>query len=121
MNLIYVAGPYTSDKSHIVDLNMLKAKHASIDLWRLGWAVITPHLNSGRFEAYKDLTYEMFANGTMEMMERCDAVFMLNDWKESKGAKAELVRASQLNIPIFYEKDGYPTIEDYINVKNSKI
>lgn len=39
----------------------------------------------------------------LHLLKQCDAIFMLPDWKESKGACVEHETAIKMNIPIFYE------------------
>lgn len=38
-----------------------------------------------------------------QILNQCDAIFMLPDWKDSKGACVEHETAIKMNIPIFYE------------------
>lgn len=37
-------------------------------------------------------------------LETCDAIYMLKDWEESKGAKMEHEKAKELRLEIIYEK-----------------
>lgn len=39
----------------------------------------------------------------LHLLNQCDAIFMLPDWKNSKGACVEHETAIKMNIPIFYE------------------
>ena len=39
----------------------------------------------------------------MKELESCDAIFMLRDWKESKGATMEHEKANELGIKIIYQ------------------
>lgn len=39
-----------------------------------------------------------------EELETCDAIYMLSDWKESKGARMEHEKAKELGIKIYYQE-----------------
>lgn len=39
----------------------------------------------------------------LHLLNQCNAIFMLPDWKDSKGACVEHETAIKMNIPIFYE------------------
>lgn len=41
----------------------------------------------------------------MELI-RCDKIYMLKNWKKSKGAKEELRIAKKLNLEVIYEKNN---------------
>jgi len=113
MKIIYVAGPYTAKTFEAIDFNIQKAKQAAVQLWRAGWAVICPHLNTAHFEIYEDenLKYQTWIDGDIELLKRCDAIYMLSTWYQSKGAKGELEFAKQNGIKEFYEVDGVPKPE----------
>ena len=114
MKLIYVAGKYSGSNYSEIENNIRRAEKASMKLWARGWAVITPHLNTAHFEQYEKvgsvnyITYNMMINGTMEMLKRCDAIFMLNDWAQSEGSIGEHQFAINNGYDIYYEDDGYP-------------
>lgn len=40
---------------------------------------------------------------TLSQLRKCDFVYVLKNWEDSKGVKIEIERAKELNIPIFYE------------------
>lgn len=37
-------------------------------------------------------------------LERCDAIYLLSDWVDSRGAKQELSRAKKLGLDVWHEK-----------------
>lgn len=39
----------------------------------------------------------------MRELKTCDAIYMLKDWKESKGAKMEHEKAVELGLKIYYQ------------------
>ena len=96
--LIYVAGKYTGD----VNKNIASARNVAIALWEIGHAVICPHLNSAHMEEDCKADYETYMRGDFNMISRCDALVMVENWKDSSGAKREHEYALSLGIPIFY-------------------
>ena len=104
--LIYVAGPYRGD----VDANIAKARAAGIRLWEDNHVAITPHLNTAHFEKDCNIDDDDYIRGDLKILERCDAIVMLQGWEESAGATAEHNFATTHKIPIFYWPD-YPPAE----------
>lgn len=110
MKVIYVAGKYSANSWSGIEDNIRKAEAASIKLFKLGWAVITPHKNTAHYEIYEDddLTYETWIKADLEMLRRSDAVFMLDGWNNSKGAMLERAEAEKRGMKIYFQADGYP-------------
>ena len=98
MKLVYVAGKYSGN----VETNIKHAEKVSIDLIRQGYAVITPHKNT----AYYDIDYDTIIKMDLEILSRCDIIYMLKGWEESKGAKIEYDFARKEGINIFYENNN---------------
>lgn len=40
---------------------------------------------------------------TLSQLRKCDFMYVLKNWEESKGVQIEIAQAKNLNIPIFYE------------------
>ena len=105
MKLVYLAGPYRG-KSKFKPLNWLqrqiniyRARRAAEQLWVAGFAVLCPHLNTSNFDGLCD--DQVFIDGTIEMMRRCDLVIALPSWNKSTGSKAEIKEAKRLGIPAY--------------------
>lgn len=101
--LIYVAGPYTGKTNSETTENIWHACRVSVGLWELGYYVFCPHLNTAHFEIYSSLPEEVYLEGDLKFLEKCDCVIMLKGYEGSKGAMAELELARQLNKEIVYE------------------
>lgn len=99
MILAYLAGKYTAGPTFI---NIEIAKTTAMRLWQQGFAVICPHTNMANFEKESSTPYEAFMEGCLEMVRRCDVIFMLPDWEQSPGATKERELAIELRIPILY-------------------
>jgi hypothetical protein len=56
-------------------------------------------------------TDEVFLEGTMELLRRCDAVVLVPNWRDSAGAQAEVAEAERLGLPVFGK--NYSTSYDW--------
>lgn len=118
MKLIYIAGPYrpyTNAYGALVDTAQnishaeITAVHLVDTLGHLGLFPVVPHLNTRDFEnQVKKNDDQYFLDGTMAMLERCDAVLltMPNADGVSSGTKAEVHRAHQLGIQVYRSFDA---------------
>ena len=102
--IIYIAGKYSAETRDEISLNIHKAFLTAQTIWSLGYFAFCPHKNTEHFEELvPSLTHEDYIVGDIAMLERCDAIFMVDGWKESNGAIREHARAEQLGIQIFYD------------------
>lgn len=118
MKLIYIAGPYRPytnahgalvDTAHNISIAEMTAVHLVDALGHLGLFPVVPHLNTRDFEnQVKQNNDRYFLDGTMAMLERCDAVLltMPNADEVSSGTKAEVHRAYQLGIQVYRSFDS---------------
>ena len=98
--LVYIAGPYTGPTQWIVAQNIRAAESYGRGVALLGLFPIVPHVLGQSFG--DEQTPEFWYRGTLEVMKRCDAVIMLPNWSESKGAIHERRIALELGLPVFY-------------------
>lgn len=101
MKVIFVAGRFRGKNDWIVAENVRAAERLGFEVAKLGAMPLIPHANTAHFDG--TLTDEFWIKGTAELLRRCDAIILLPNWLESRGAKAEQALAIELNIPIFYE------------------
>jgi len=110
-NLIYLAGPIrgkTPTDRRAIRRNVKRAKLASQELWRRGWNVHCPHMNTDlpdegdtNTEAQdKQLGFDDFIAGDKEIISRCDAVVILPGWRDSQGTLDEIQFAADRCIPV---------------------
>lgn len=110
MKLIYIAGPYSNHNESGVFDNIMRARAKAFELWKAGYAAICPHMNT----AFMGLTYEEVIPGDLEMLSRCDAIYLLKGWRQSKGAVREWKRAAARGLDIYEECHREPPEEWYV-------
>ena len=107
---IYISGKMTGlDKKEYVG----KFNAAEKRLRGEGHEVIIP-ITVGAY----GLDYEKSMAIDLILLESCDGIYMLDNWKESKGAKTERRHAMSKGIDIIYESIPYfKKIKDLVRVK----
>src|SRR5579864_8255812 len=106
MKLVYFCGPYRAKTFWETKLNVMYAEQfagKAIGLTKNIFPVI-PHTNTAFWDGLRDGQY--FVDGTLTIMQRCDALFVMpgDDGKiaASAGKQGEIAEAQRLGIPIFY-------------------
>ena len=99
--IIYVAGKFRGKTAYEIHCNVVKAEAVALELWRDGWVVFCPHLNTQNFQG--ELPDEVWLNGCIEILMRCDAIYMMEGYEQSVGALAELEIAEELDLEVIYE------------------
>lgn len=100
MKCVYVAGPFRGPNSWEIEENIRRAERLALEVWRLGAACVCPHTNTRFFQGAADDA--VWLDGDLEILARCDAIVMTEDWERSSGARAEEAFARKRNIPVFY-------------------
>jgi hypothetical protein len=112
MKLIYVAGPYSAPTPEGIAANVKAAAEAGQELMRRGWAVICPHSMTHNWDIGTGLEYSHFIAADLELLRRCDAIYLLPDWTESNGALGEAALADELGLQLFSWTDGFPGVPE---------
>lgn len=96
---VYVAGKVTGLEAIEVRKNFIRAE---VNLRDKGHLVITPRgiMDCEGFE-HDDYMHICYA-----MIDVCDAVYMLRNWKDSKGARMELGYAREWHKKIMWEDEA---------------
>jgi len=102
MKLAYVAGPYRAKTKLGVILNIIRARRVAKKLWKMGYAVICPHMNSALMDNIAPVN--TFLDGYIEILKRCDVLVLQGKWKQSAGTLKEIEIAKQYEIQI--ESEG---------------
>lgn len=101
---VYVAGSYSSDNVLGILDNMRRGIVEAKDVLLAGFAPYCPWLDHHYHLSLRDgetITYEDYCDYSMAWLEVSDAVLVLPNSENSKGTRAEIARAKELNIPIF--------------------
>lgn len=102
MKVIYIAGPYRAPNAWEREQNIRRAEELALAVWRMGAAALCPHTNTRHFQdAAPD---QVWLDGDLELLSRCDAVLLTLDWARSAGARAERAFALAHHIPVFHWK-----------------
>ena len=104
MKVIYIAGPYRSPHGEwgVVE-NIRKAEAAALFVWQYGGAALCPHKNTALFGGAPGCSDDVWLAGDIEMLLRCDAVWMIDGWRDSIGARRERDVARENGIPALFE------------------
>ena len=112
-NTIYIAGPMRGKENN----NETAFFNAEKRLNRRGFTVINP-LTIGRSIASDEIigSDADFLRNVMRfertLIRFCDAIYMLEGWQDSQGAKAELVTAIGFDCMIFLETEDADAIRE---------
>lgn len=99
MKVIYVAGPFRGPSAWAIEQNIRRAEELALEVWRAGYACICPHTNTRFFQgAAPD---HVWLEGDLELVCRCDALLLTEDYARSSGARAEREYAVARGIPVF--------------------
>ena len=95
--LIYISGPITGTSDY-----MERFAQAEDLLKRAGWGVINPTAIDSMFPEGR-LTHRQYMKIDKVLLSACDAIFLLHNWKTSKGARKEAWWARRKRLRIISE------------------
>ena len=95
---IYISGKITG-----LTYEEAKAKFNNTEIYLLaqGWKDIANPLKCKIFK--RNDAWEWQMGSCLMMLMRCEAIYMQNDWKDSKGARIEHAVAKEMEIEIIYQ------------------
>ena len=93
--IIYVSGPITGRPEEEYRMHFEKVEHRLI---REGYEVINPVKISDACP--KSYTHSQYLKVELPFIETAQAIYMLEGWEKSKGARWELKKAIELNLEI---------------------
>jgi hypothetical protein len=96
---VYIAGPFAHSSEQPTMANVRRAATFRLPIAAAGGCPVCPHTNTGDLDG--TLTVEKWLAITMVLMEGCDALLLLPDWRRYSGARAERERAYALGMPTF--------------------
>lgn len=91
---IYIAGKVTNNENFIEDFQ--RKEH---ELKKDGFEVINPIV-----EQYIGVfTYDEWLEHGIWLLDKCEAIYMMKDWKESNGARIEYIYACVKGLMVLEE------------------
>jgi hypothetical protein len=109
--VVYLAGPYSSPDPLVVAYRCNIASALARRVRALGMVPFVPHTGLAGGHSFVDgehlrtgapeLTWEEAMVDCRELLQRCDAVLMVEGWVRSKGATEERELAKACGIPVF--------------------
>lgn len=98
MRRIYISGKITGDdnykkKFEAAEKALLKFFDNKVDVY-----------NPAKLDLGPDATWKHYMRIDIQMLCSCDTIYMLSDWKKSRGARFERKVAKKLGIKIAYER-----------------
>lgn len=109
--VIYVAGPFRAKTQWGIMQNVRRAEAAALGLWKRGYAVICPHAMTQNYQ--NECPDETWLTGAIELLKRCDAIYMLDGWRDSEGSVEELRIAKEIGLRVMFER--YDNEEDCLS------
>ena len=105
MKKVYIAGSYSSD--NVLDIldNIRKGIRAGTEVLLAGFSPYIPWLDYNIFLQLRDdeqISVSDIQEHSLAWLEVSDAVLVLPDYENSKGTLAEIKRAGELGIPVYY-------------------
>jgi len=88
VKVVYVIGPYRAKTVNEILHNIYEARRVAEELWRKGYAVICPHLNSAFMDGH--VPDEVFLKADQEILGRCDGFALVRGWERSEGSLDEV-------------------------------
>lgn len=112
--ITYLASPYTTDDTNVLEQRVHYASVAAAELMELGHNVFAPvphsHFISHHLDDDRRLDHEFWMRQDLAILERCGllVVLCLDGWAHSKGVAREIEFAEDHDIPIIYLKPREP-------------
>jgi hypothetical protein len=92
--LVYIAGPFRGPTAWDIEQNVRNAEVFGLEIARLGGMPVIPHANTRYFHG--QCNDQFWLDGTLRLMEVCDAMVLCTGWECSTGAKGERARFIEL-------------------------
>ena len=101
--LIYVAGKYRDARGEwYVECNIREAERIAQYIWMNGAVAICPHKNTAHWGGI--CPDHVWLDGDLEILSRCDAIYMVSNWMSSDGAHKEKEFAEQMGLKVLYNQ-----------------
>jgi hypothetical protein len=102
--LVYIAGAYSGANLAQITRHVDESRTVALDLAARRIPFLSTVLQTAHFELLlgrRDPGYDHWIDVSLEVLKRCDAIFLVPNWKDSPGANREVHFARELGIPVF--------------------
>ena len=114
--IVYIAGPYRALTPWATEQHIRNAEYLALAVWRKGAVAVCPHTMT-RF--YGGMLGDAEALlGTLALLERCDAVVMVDGWEASDGSRVERSRAHERGLPVF---ENFLDFADWLDTREAEM
>ena len=97
---VYISGPITGVDDYMENFNK-----AEKYLTSLGYDVVNP----AKVDAVlPKMSYDEYLRIDLYLLAQCDAIYLLDGWNRSNGARAEMKDALMIGIDIYLETEEMP-------------
>lgn len=109
--VVYIAGPYRAKTAWGVEQHIRRAEEYALVVWKMGAAPWCTHPATRYFD--KLLPDDVFVDGTMAQLLKCDAALFIPGWQNSEGSRGEMAECAKHGIPVFFVEPtaGAPGLE----------
>jgi hypothetical protein len=101
--LVFLACKYSEPHTYQIARNIHHATHFAHEVALLGAVPLCPALIGSHFEGTQ--SYLWWGDAYINLLRRCDAVFMVPGYERSNGAMKEMTEALAIGLPVFFELD----------------
>lgn len=103
MIVAFISGPFRAPTAWDVEQNIRRAEEFALRVWRRGAAALCPHTNTRFFQG--SAPDDVWLEGDLEMLRRCDCVLVLSESEDSSGTAGEVALALHLGIEVIQSAD----------------
>ena len=118
---VFVSGKYSAENRDLIEKNVIEARELGAKLMKLGYQPYVPHTLYDLWDEVEDLNWDAFMDNTLAWLKECDAILMMDNWKESPGAVIEHDRALDFGLPVFYSINDLQEHYDIYTIKQEVI
>lgn len=111
MKLVFICAPFRAGTALGIARNVAAAQEIALEVWKMGAAAYCPHLNTANF--HRSLPDEVFLDGHIEVLKRCDAILIVPDGNMSctEGMRGEMRAAAEARVRAF---DNLKRLEEWL-------
>jgi Domain of unknown function (DUF4406) len=106
LRIVYLAGRYNGNTLAEVAHNIDEARKVALELAKRRIPFLCTILQTAHFDSLlseRDPGYGYWIQCSLEVVKRCDAIFLIPSWQQSNGARKEVESARAHGLPVFQD------------------